>query len=215
MTDIFPCNRGVQQGCLLSPILIALHLTDLHRHIKVSSQGVLVDDTPVHSLLYADDLVLLAKDRIDLQAQLNALDRFSRSLKMEVNMGKSKVMVMQKQKSHAKAKKSIPWRIGDNEVKECAAYTYLGLTIKWNGSFSIHIDKIREKAHKAYFSLISKSKEWGGFQPRLFLYLFDHMVAPILTYASEIWGFEEWSKLETCFICFGCSIKYNYRCSIC
>ena len=23
------------------------------------------------------------------------------------------------------------------------------------------------------------------------------MVAPILNYASEIWGFEEWSKLET------------------
>ena len=112
-------------------------------------------------------------------------------------MDKSKVMVMQKQKSRANAKKSIPWRIGDNEVKECASYKYLGVTIKSNGSFSIHIDKIREKALKAYFSLISKSKEWGGFQPRLFLYLSDHMVAPILNYASEIWGFEEWSKLET------------------
>ena len=107
MTDIFTCNRGVRQGCLLSPILFALYLNDLNRHIKVSSQGVLVDDTPVHSLLYADDLVLIAKDRIDLQAQSNALDRFSRSLKMEVNMGKSKVMVMQKQKSRAKAKKAF------------------------------------------------------------------------------------------------------------
>ena len=201
LTDIFPCNRGVRQGCLLSPILFALYLNDLNRHIKVSSQGVLVDDTPVHSLLYADDLVLIVKDRIDLQAQLNALDRFSRSLKMEVNMDKSKVMVMQKQKSRVKSKKSIPWRIGDNEVKECASYKYLGVTIKSNGSFSIHIDKIREKALKAYFSLISKSKEWGGFQPRLFLYLFDHMVAPILNYASEIWGFEEWSKLETLKAC--------------
>ena len=66
-----------------------------------------MDDTPVHSLLYADDLVLLAKDRIDLQAQLNALDRFSRSLKMKVNMDKSKVMVMQKQKSRANAKKAF------------------------------------------------------------------------------------------------------------
>ena len=96
LTDIFPCNRGVRHGCLLSPILFALYLNDLNRHIKVSFQGVLVDDTPVHSLLYADDLVLIAKDGIDLQTQLNALDRFSRSLKMEVNMDKSKVMVMQK-----------------------------------------------------------------------------------------------------------------------
>ena len=37
----------------------------------------------------------------------------------------------------------------------------------------------------------------GGFQPRLFLYLFDHTIAPILNYASKAWGFEEWSKLET------------------
>ena len=35
------------------------------------------------------------------------------------------------------------------------------------------------------------------FQPRLFLYLFDHTVLPILNYASEIWGFDEWPKLET------------------
>ena len=69
--------------------------------------------------------------------------------------------------------------------------------MKSNGSFSEHIEKLKEKAHKSYFSLISKSKEWGGFQPRLFLYLFDRTVAPIWNYASEIWGLEEWPKLET------------------
>ena len=197
LTDIFPCNRGVRQGCLLSPVLFALYLNDLNRHLKVSSQGVLVDDVPVHSLLYADDLVLIAKDRKDLQSQLDALDKFSKSLKMEVNMDKTKVMLIQKQKSRAKSKKNKPWKIGDIEVKECVSYKYLGVILKSNGSFSEHIDKIKEKAQKSYFSLISKSKEWGGFQPRLFLYLFDHTIAPILNYASEIWGFEEWSKLET------------------
>ena len=48
----------------------------------------------------------------------------------------------------------------------------------------------------SYFALISRSKEWGGFQPHLFLYLFDHTIAPILTYASDIWGFEDLFKLE-------------------
>ena len=94
-----------------------------------------MDDTPVHSLLYADDLVLIAKDRIDLQAQLNALDRFSRSFKKEVNMDKSKVMVMQKQKYRSKARKNCAWRIGDKEVKERASYKCLGVTIKSNEFF--------------------------------------------------------------------------------
>ena len=82
----------------------------------------------VTHFLYADDLVLTVKDRIYLQAQLNALNRFSRSLKMEMNMDKSKVMVMQKQKSRATARKNSRWRIGDNEIKECASYKDLGVT---------------------------------------------------------------------------------------
>ena len=197
LTDIFPCKRGVRQGCPLSPVLFALYLNDLNRHIKACSQGVLVDDIPIHSLLYADDLVLLGKDRKDLQSQLDELDKFSKSLKMEVNMNKTKIMLIQKKKSRAKSMENTPWKIGDKEVKECTSYKYLGVTLKSTGSFSEHIDKIKEKAHKSYFSLISKSKEWGGFQPRLFLYLFDHTIAPILNYSSEIWGFEDWTKLET------------------
>ena len=105
-------------------------------------------------------------------------------------------MLIQKQKSRAKSKRNKPWKIGDKELKECTSHKYLGVTLKSNGSFSEHIDKIKEKALKSYFSLISKSKEWGGFQPRLFLYLFDHTIAPILNYSSEIWGFKDWPKLE-------------------
>ena len=197
LTDIFPCKRGVRQGCPLSPVLFALYLNDLNRHIKACSQGVLVDDIPIHSLLYADDLVLLGKDRKDLQSQLDELDKFSKSLKMEVNMNKTKIMLIQKQKSMDDSMENTPWKIGDKEVKECTSYKYLSVTLKSTGSFSEHIDKIKEKAHKSYFSFISKSKEWGGFQPRLFLYLFDRTIAPILNYSSEIWGFEDWTKLET------------------
>ena len=196
LTDLFPCNRGVRRGCLCSPVLFALYLNDLNSHIMESSQGVMVDDIPVHSLLYADDLVLKAKDRKDLQSQLDALDTCPKYRKMEVTLDKTEVMLIQKQKSHAKSTKNKPWKLGDNELKEHVSYTYLGVTLKSNGSFSEHIEKVKEKAHKSYFSLISKSKEWGGFQPHLCLYLFDHTIVPILTYASEIWGFEEWPTLE-------------------
>ena len=36
----------------------------------------------------------------------------------------------------------------------------------------------------------------GWFSATSFLYLFDHTIAPILNYSSEIWGFEDWPKLE-------------------
>ena len=95
----------MRQGCLLSPVLFALCLNDLNHRIRASFQGVMVDDIPVHSLLYADDLVLIARDRKDLHSQLKALDKFSKSLKMDMNMVKAKIMIIQKQKSRAKSKK--------------------------------------------------------------------------------------------------------------
>ena len=136
LRNIFPCSRGVRQGCLLSAVLFALYLNDLNRHIRVSSQGVMVDDIPVHSLLYAENLVLIARDKKDLQSQLNALDKFSKSLKMDVKMDKSRVMIIQKQKSRAKSTKNKTWKIGDKEVNECVSYKYLGVMLKSNGSFS-------------------------------------------------------------------------------
>ncbi len=180
---------------------MALFLNELNSHIRVSSQGVKINDIVIHSLLYADDLVLIARDRNDLQIQLNSLAEYSKKVNMEVNLSKTKIMEIRKNKQKSRTKNSNKslrvWKLGDDEIEECDSYKYLGVTIKSNGSFSEHTEKIKEKAQKAYFSLLSKSREWGGFQPRLFLYLFDHTILPILNYASEVWGLEEWSNLET------------------
>ena len=143
----------MRQGCLLSPVLFALYFNDLNRHIRASSQGVMVDDIPVHSLLYADDLVLIARDRKDLQSQLNALDKFLKSLKMGVNMDKTRVMIIQKQKSRAKSTKNKTWKIGDKEVNECVSYKYLYVMLKLSGSFSEHIVRIERKLIRPIFPL--------------------------------------------------------------
>ncbi len=138
LTDIFPCNKGVRQGCLLSPVLFALYLNDLNTHIKKYFQGVLINDFQVHSLLYADDLVLIAKDKKDLQTQLNALEKFS---KMELNMDKTKIMIIRKNrlKTRSQSNNKTIWKKGDKEIKECDSYKYLVVTIKSNESFSEHI----------------------------------------------------------------------------
>ena len=47
---------------------------------------------------------------------------------------------------------------------------------------------IAEIDDKCLWSLISKNREWKSFQPRLFIYLFDHLISPILSYGCEIWG---------------------------
>ena len=123
-----------------------------------------IRDSIIHTLLYADDLVLIARNKGDLQSQLNALYDFITSVKMEVNMDKTKIMILRnnKRKSRSKLKNHPIWYLGGKPVKECESYKYLGVTLKSNGTFVEHVEKIKEKAQKSYFALLAKSKEWGG-----------------------------------------------------
>ena len=113
---------------------------------------------------------------------------------MKINIGKTKVMVLRKNKRKSQPQKT--WFLGEQKLQECDSFKYLGVTIKSNGSFNEHIENMKLKAGKAYHTLISRCKDFSGFQPRLFLYPYEQTIVPILNYASEICDFEEYSKLE-------------------
>ena len=38
--------------------------------------------------------------------------------------------------------------------------------------------------------------ERRGFDPGLLLYLFDHLISPVLSYGCEIWGNHQWEEIE-------------------
>ena len=194
LSNFFSCSRGVRQGCVLSPMLFALFLNDLNAAISSKAKGISLGSDVVHTLLYADDLVLVAETPEDLQTQLDILKVFTDDIKMKVNIGKTKVMVLRKNKRKSQSQNT--WLLGEQELQECDSYKYLGVTIKSNGSFNEHIENIKLKAGKAYYALISKCKDFNGLQPSLFLYLFNQTIVPIMNYPSEIWGFDEHATLE-------------------
>ena len=54
MTEAFPCYTGVKQGCMLSPTLFNLYLSDLPEFLNSSSSiDILLDDSerPINCLL--------------------------------------------------------------------------------------------------------------------------------------------------------------------
>ena len=59
-----------------------------------------------------------------------------------------------------------------------------------------NLNRVKEKGNKAYHSIVAKSKEWQGFNPKTFFHIFDHTILPILNYGAEIWGGKDWIKLE-------------------
>ena len=51
-----------------------------------------------HTLMYADDLILLSETAEDLQSQLNDLNVFTIKVKMRVNLNKTKITLSKKSK---------------------------------------------------------------------------------------------------------------------
>ena len=71
----------------------------------------------------------------------------------------------------------------------------------FTGNFSLALDKLKEKALHALFSL-RKHIHISNLSPFLANKLFDAMISPILTYNSEIWGvftkpdFKSWDSSQ-------------------
>jgi len=103
---------------------------------------------------------------------------------LSINPKKTKVMIFQKR---AKKCTESSFHI-DNEIIEIVQnYTYLGTLISSTGNYSMALDKLKEKALHALFSL-RKHTNISKLSPLLANKIFDMMISPILTYNSEIWG---------------------------
>ena len=74
-------------------------------------------------------------------------------------------------------------------------YNYLGVLFNYNGNFFKARKKLVEQSQKALYSLYSKIRNIN-IPVDLQLKLFDTLVLPILTYSSEIWGFENKGIIE-------------------
>jgi len=66
-------GRGVRQGCCLSPILFNLYSEYLTKKALEGSEDFKIGGQIIHTVKYADDLVLLAKEEKVLQDMIDKL----------------------------------------------------------------------------------------------------------------------------------------------
>ena len=73
ISDFFACPQGVKQGCLLSPLILSLlisEVADLVRRSGKHSIQLLPGHNEIISLLFAGDIVLLSSTPSALQNQI-------------------------------------------------------------------------------------------------------------------------------------------------
>ena len=185
-TRPFQYARGVRQGCILSPLLFNLYVNDLPFSFEntLSDPFVLPNGAKLNSLLYADDLIILSRSKTGLQNCLNKLSSYCNSWMLNINPKKTKIMIFQKR---AKKCDQYNFHINDQIIDVVQEYTYLGTRISSSGNFTLALDQLKEKAQNSLFSL-RRHTDFSKLKSSLACKIFDTMIAPILTYNSEVWG---------------------------
>ncbi|KAI3371769.1 hypothetical protein L3Q82_024322 [Scortum barcoo] len=92
-SDLFPVHVGLRQGCPLSPVLFIIFMDRISRRSQ-GPEGVRFGNHRISSLLFADDVVLLASSSQDLQ---HVLERFAAECEaagMRISTSKSEAMVL-------------------------------------------------------------------------------------------------------------------------
>ena len=173
-------ERGVRQGCILSPRLFNLFINDIPDIFDDSCSPVVLDKKRVNCLMFADDLVILSETPEGLQNCLNKLEDYIKKWKLEINLKKTKIMIFQNPGKRPEA----VFYLGGKQVEIVHNYKYLGTIITDTGNFKANEVNLKKKGLRASYIIL---KNIGMFsKPSTSIKIFEKIVEPILTYNAEV-----------------------------
>jgi uncharacterized lipoprotein YehR (DUF1307 family) len=93
---ILEVNKGLLQGCGLTPILFDLYMnkgTEIWR--TYSPKGIkLTKNTEINTILFADDQILLAENEDDIQRAVTTLNKVMKTYSMKISCNKTESMTI-------------------------------------------------------------------------------------------------------------------------
>ncbi|KAK3540649.1 hypothetical protein QTP70_034466 [Hemibagrus guttatus] len=191
--DLFPVHVGLRQGCPLSPVLFIVFMDRISRRSQ-GLEGVRFGDHRISSLIFADDVVLLAPSSLDLQ---HALGRFAAECE------------------------AAGMRDGGEVLSQVEQFKYLGVLFTSEGRMDREIDRRIGTAAAVMRSMyrsvvVKKELSW-----KAKLSIYQSIYVPILTYGHELWVKTERvrSQIQAAEMSFlrrvaGCSLRDRERSSV-
>ncbi|KAI3359213.1 hypothetical protein L3Q82_002743 [Scortum barcoo] len=188
-SDLFPVHVGLRQGCPLSPVLFIIFMDRISRRSQ-GPEGVRFGNHRISSLLFADDVVLMASSGQDLQ---HVLERFAAECEaagMRISTSKSEAMVLDRKRV------ACPLQVGGEVLPQVEEFKYLGVLFT----------KVRERSsvrltgglvqrlqimHYAVGVPDRRGEEGAESKRRSSLDLPVNLYVPTLTYGHELWVMTE------------------------
>ena len=151
-TKVIERHCGVFQGSILSPFLFNLFIDSLASDLNSRS------DRRYIALLFADDVVVKAKTRADLQEALHLCYLWAEEHSMSWNIAKCGIMGKSKEQNDLV---SNDLTLGGNAIPEVSSYKYLGLPHGATGiSWKLYCEQIVSKHNGILMATIVRRKAW-------------------------------------------------------
>lgn len=175
-------NRGVRQGCTLSPTLFNIYINDLIQKWKILvNPGIKVNfNTSVNILLYADDVVIIQNNEDDLQRSLYYLNIISQEYDFIISTEKTKILAFWG-KSQIRSKIILEGR----SLEQVENFNYLGCDINTRNTSEDDVNKKVSKFQMMCGTIHRTLKNKTRKDTRIKFY--KTMATPLLLYGSETW----------------------------
>lgn len=181
-SEPFSINKGLKQGCSLSPTLFKIYIQEAlsEWRNKIANMGLYLDDKCLTSLFFADDQVIIACDEDDADYMLRKLKDEYENWGLNINMQKTEYM-----KVGGKQEDEDP-ELQIRGIKRTTNYKYLGSILTEEGNTKADIKNRAQQGRKATRSL--NSLLWSkSIRTSTKIRIYEAVVEPILTYGAECW----------------------------
>ena len=185
ITSAFVATQGVKQGCILSPLLFNIFLSDLPKIFHgTECRPAMLNNERLSCLLWADDLVLLSESNEGIQEMISKLGKYSSMNNLEINVEKTKAMIFNK----SGRLNMMTYKLDNQFIRTTNSYKYLGFIITPSGEILSGLKDLKVRALRAFYKLKWKMRHLFKQHLSMTLFLFEVLIKPILLYASDFWG---------------------------
>ncbi|KAK3507766.1 hypothetical protein QTP70_000218 [Hemibagrus guttatus] len=144
-------------------------------------EGVWFGDHRISSLIFADDVVLLASSGLDLQHALGCFAAECEAAGMRVSTSKSEAMVLDRKKV------ACTLQVGGEVLPQVEQFKYLGVLFTSEGRMDREIDRRIGAAAAVMRSMYRSVVVKKELSRKAKLSIYQSSYAPTLTYGHELW----------------------------
>ena len=179
----FPVLAGVRQGGILSPDFYCLYVNDLISELESLNVGCYIMEVFMASLLYADDMALLAPSVKGLQSLLDKCSDFCDRWDICLNAKKSKLLYFGK-----RCENLYNPLLNGKRLEWVESWDYLGTNVVSGRQFGC---SVTERIKKFYRCANGIFRVEGRSDDLTLLRLVEAHCVPVLTYGIEIARFSD------------------------